>query len=117
MATTVSVIGVLPDVSKTATVTNGSTTTTDGIDLEGKTLCGVTLDSGFDGTTLGFTVATTLAGTYNTLMSSGSSYSETVAASRYVALDPSKFAGVRFIKPVVGSQTGSTTITFHTRIM
>ncbi len=117
MATQVSVIGYGVDVSSTATVTNGNTTTTDGIDLEGKTLCGVTLDSGFDGTTLGFTVAPTLSGTYVAHRYSGSDTSETVAASKYIALDPHKFAGVRFIKPVVSSQTGSTTITFHTRVM
>ncbi len=117
MATQVSVIGYGVTATTTATITNGNTTPTAGVDLEGKTLCGVTLDSGFDGTTLGFTVATTLDGTYNTMHNGTADYSKTVAASRYVALNPADFAGVRYIKPVTGSQTGHTHITFHTRVM
>lgn len=117
MATTVSVIGAAPTADITADIINAATTSAAGVDLQGKTLCGVTLDSGFDGTTLGFTVATTLAGTYNVLHTGTGDYSKTVAASRYVALTPADFSGVRYIKPVVGSQTGTTTITFHTRVM
>ena len=98
----------------TATVANGATDS-DATDLQGHTLCGVFLASTFDGTTLGFKVSDSLAGTYVVMHDGSSDVSKTVAASRYVALNPSDFAGVRFLKFVAGSQTGATVITLATR--
>lgn len=111
-------VSVLDSDVNTETVTiAGSATTSGELDLTSKTLCGVTLDSGFDGTSLGFTVATTSGGTFVTLHDGSADVSKTVAASRYIALDPSLFAGVRYMKFVAGSQTGATTITAHYRVM
>jgi len=93
----------------TATIASGGTTS-GAIDCEGATLCGVFLPSTFDGTTLGFTAATSAGGTYFTLHSDGAALSLTVAASTYVALDPSIFAGVRHVKFVAGTQSTTDTI-------
>jgi hypothetical protein len=98
-----------------ALVPDTLTTPAAGTDLGGRILVGVTIPAGLDGTTLGFTVAPTLGGTYNTLMSAGVAVSLTVAASRYVALDPTLFVGVRFVKPVLGAQTGDITLVLHSR--
>ena len=96
-----------------AVVPNAGTTPAAGTDLGGRLLVGVTIPAGLDGTSLGFAVAATLNGTYNTLMYGGAAVSITVAASRYVALDPGLFAGVRFVKPVLATQTGDITLKLH----
>ena len=98
----------------TVSVANGATTSAAGVDLNGEYLVGVEFDSGLDGTTLGFTVAPSLAGTYVALHTGAADYSKTVAASKRIFVDPTQFLGVRYIKPVVGSQTGATTITLYT---
>lgn len=103
----------IPPVLQDAVVANGGTTPTAGTDLGGRLLVGVTIPTGLDGTSLGFAVATELDGTYNTLMYGGAAVSLTVAASRYVALDPGLFAGVRFVKPVLAAQTGAITLKLH----
>lgn len=100
---------------QTTVVPDAGTTPVAGTDLGGRTLVGVTIPAGLEGTTLTFTVATALGGTYNTLQTAAGAYSITVAASRYVALDPNVFAGVRFVKPVLGAQTGAITLTLHSR--
>lgn len=103
-----------PAVDLTAVVPDTLTTPAAGVDLRGRVLVGVSIPTGLEGTTLGFAVAPTLAGTYLTMQTDAGAYSVTVAASRYVALDPNKFRGVRFVKPVVAAQTGAITLTLHT---
>jgi hypothetical protein len=98
----------------TCSVAGSGTTPSAGVDLNGEYLVGIEFDSGLDGTSLGFTVAPTLAGTYVALHTGAADYSKTVAASKRVILDPTQFLGVRYIKPVVASQTGATTITLYT---
>jgi hypothetical protein len=98
------------------TVTVADAATDSGaIDIADREVCGVTVPTGLEGTTLGFKVATALAGTYNPLMSAGAAVSLTIAASRYIALDPALFRGVRFLKLVLAAQTGPITLTLHTR--
>ena len=92
-----------------ATVATGQTTSSE-VDIADCLLLGVILPAEFDGTTLGFTVSTTTGGTFYTLRdgAGAAAVSYTVAASSYVALDPGLFAGVRYVKIVLGSQTGAT---------
>lgn len=45
--------------------------------------------------------------TYQAINTAGSAYSETVAASKMIYLDGSKFIGFRFIKLVSGSTEGA----------
>ena len=100
------------DFASTITITGGGAVSAAAVDLAGFTLVGLFTSSAFDGTTLTFTVSDALAGTYVTLQWDGSDYTVTTAASKYVALDPTKFAGVRYMKIVTGtSQTGDTVIT------
>lgn len=101
-------------VHKTVTIANAATDS-DAIDLQGLTLCGVHLPSGFDGTSLAFKTSTTLGGTYTTVADGAADIAKVVAASRYVALDPSVFAGIRFLKLVGGAQTGAVILTLALR--
>lgn len=104
-------------VHHSVTITDAENTTpTDGIDLYGYSLLGITFPSTFDGTTIGFTVASSLGGTYVQMLDkNGSAYSKTCAASKYLPLDPTDFAGIQFIKPVTGTNqdTSDTILTFH----
>jgi hypothetical protein len=104
-----------PDADFEVTVANLGTVS-NGVDLKGRQLCGVSIPTGLEGTTLGFQVAAdAVDGSYRTLMSGGVALSVTVAADRYVALDPNVFAGVRFVKLVVAAQTGAIVIELHTK--
>lgn len=97
-------------------VADGATTTA-ALDLGGRVLCGAFLPASFEGTTLQFTAAPTPAGTYVPVTNEdGTNYEVTIAASKYVMLDPRVLAGLRFVKPVVGTaQTGANTITLVAR--
>ena len=99
---------------KTIDVTIASGAATSGaVDLSDLALCGVILPATFDGTTLGFTVATTADGTYYTLRnaSTGTDVAFTATASKYMALDPALFAGVRYVKAVAsGNQSTTDTV-------
>lgn len=92
------------------TITDAENTTpTDGIDLIGMTLVGIICPSTFDGTTITFTACDTQGGTYLPVYDkSGNAYTVTTAASRYVILSPADFAGIRFIKPVTGTNQDTT---------
>jgi hypothetical protein len=98
----------------TASIADSGTTTSAGIDLGSKTLCGVHIPSGFDGSTLTFTASTTLDGTYLAVEYTPDG---TIGASKYIPIDPSKVAGIRYIKPVVGTQTGAIDLTLVARGM
>jgi hypothetical protein len=96
---------------KTAVVANGETVSA-AVNMEGYTPVGVILPTGMEGTSLGFTVSDSLAGTYVTMLDpDGAAVAYTVAAARYFPLDPGWFAGVQFLKMVVASQTGAATLT------
>jgi hypothetical protein len=82
-----------------------SGTTTPAIDLGGTSLVGIQLPAAFTGTSISFTVATTLSGTYQGVIDgSGTALSKTIAAGKYLMLDPSEFAGIQFLK-IVSSAT------------
>jgi hypothetical protein len=71
--------------------------------LDGFTLCGLYMPAAFTGTTLTFQ-AENGKGTFLTIADgAGSDVSKTVAASKYIKLDPSDFAGVNYLKIVSGS--------------
>lgn len=74
------------------------------IDLLSATLCGVRIPAAFTGTAITFESSKTATGTFDAVKDgAGNSISKTVAASQYIALDPSLFAGIRFLKIVSGS--------------
>ena len=90
----------------TATIANGATTS-GAIDLGGCTLAGIQLPAAFTGTSLKFQAATTLGGTYQTLIDGlGNDVSKTVAQGKFLRLSPGEFAGVQFLKIVSGSAEG-----------
>lgn len=102
--------------TKKAAVWDGAGTTSEAVNLENETLCGLHIPSTFNGTAITFTVAPTFGGTYRTMQVDGSDYSVTVAASKYVALDPANFAGVQFFKIVSGtSEADAESVSLATR--
>lgn len=85
-------------------------------DLNGTTLCGVFIPAGLDNTTLAFQACDTIDGTYLSVIDgAGSAISKTVAASRYLPLDPALFLGIRYLRLVTGAQTGAVTLTLATK--
>ena len=94
-------IRVVTDLTATIAI---STTTSAAIDLQGASLCGIYMPAAFTGTTLKFSVATTLTGTFVVMQDGfGNDITKTVAANKYIAVDPADFAGVRFLKIISGS--------------
>jgi hypothetical protein len=102
----------------TAVAPDGSGTTA-AVDLGNEVLCGITTPASLEGTSLTFLVAPTLAGTYVAMESQdGTAFTFTVESSKYYKLSPNDFAGVQFLKLVVGTnQTGAASLTLHTRVM
>lgn len=96
---------------------NTLTTPAAGVDLGGRVLCGAFVPASFEGTTLQFTAAPTLGGTYVPVTNEdGTEYEVTIAPSKFVMLDPRVTAGLRFVKPLIGTaQTGDNTITLVAR--
>lgn len=90
----------------TATILSGATDS-DVIDLAGRTLCGISMPAAFTGTALTFKIDN--GGSTYQLMAdgAGADVSKTVAASKYIKLNPSDFAGVDKLKLVSGSAEGA----------
>lgn len=80
-------------------------------------ICGLYTDANLTGTAVSFEVSYD-GTTYVVLKDgAGATYSKTVAPSNYIALDPSMFAGVRFIKVVSNASqlTNASTFRFAVR--
>jgi hypothetical protein len=84
-----------------------SGTTTGAISTSGASLVGCQMPATFTGATISFTVATTLAGTYQELDNSSGKVSYTVTQGKYIAINPVDFYGVQFFKIVSASTEGS----------
>lgn len=86
-----------------ATIANAGTTS-NAIDLGSATVVGMYIPSEFTGTAITFTACTTATGTFQPLKDgAGAAVSKTVAASDYIYLDPTIFAGIAFVKLVSDS--------------
>jgi len=95
-------------VSQSAVTIASGQTASGEADLGGATLVGVMLPGALTGTTVTFTAALTPGGTHNPVTgSNGSALSYTVAAGKYLAVDPALFHGVQFLKVVSGSAEGA----------
>lgn len=96
----------------TAVIANGTTTTPE-IDLGGTEIVGIQMPAAFTGTTVTFLAATATGGTYQAVTDgTGSNISKTVAASKYIAIDPTLFRGIRYVEIVSGaSEGGARTLT------
>jgi hypothetical protein len=85
-----------------ATIANGQTVSS-AVDLGGTTLCGLMMPAAFTGVALTFQGS--IDGTNFAIVkgSDGNDLSLTVAAARYVKLNPVDFYGLRHLKLVSGS--------------
>lgn len=95
-----------------------STTISSALDLGSTSLVGLRLPSNFIGTALTFTCSDTSGGTFDQLLKDdGTAYTVTCAASKYVAVDYTKFVGVNFLKLVASTvqTTDTKTITCYAR--
>lgn len=91
-----------------ATIVSGQTASGE-VDLQETTLMGLYLPATFTGTAISFTAAPTAGGTSIVVQDgAGATYSVTVAASKYVPVDYTKLAGLRFIKIVSNATEGGT---------
>lgn len=90
-----------------ATSIASSGTTTPAIATQGLSLVGIQLPATFTGTTITFQGSVD-GTTYQVIKSttSGTSLSYTVAQATYVAIDPTPFYGLKYIKLVSGSTEG-----------
>jgi len=70
------------------------------VDVAGTTLAGIYMPAAFTGTSLTFQASKTIDGTYQTIFRLGADFSVAVAPGKFVALNPSDFAGAQFIKIV-----------------
>lgn len=91
--------------SATAVIAS-SGTTSGAISSKGVSLVGCQMPAAFTGTAISFTVATTVGGTYQELDNSSGKISYTVAASKFIAINPVDFYGVQFFK-IVSNATES----------
>lgn len=95
------------DSSGSVTVLSGAQLS-DAFDCAGMSLIGLILPSALTSTALTIKASSTLGGTYNDVYnSSGSQFSVTVAASRFVSFSPSDFAALRYIKLNMGTAEGA----------
>lgn len=93
-------------VNPTVVIANGGTASAE-IDLQGTTLHGVYIPSSFTGTSITFTAAPSPGGTHAAVTDgNGNAITKTVAAGKFVPLNPADFAGVRWLKLASGSAEG-----------
>jgi hypothetical protein len=87
----------------TAAIASGGTASAE-VDLGGTEIVGLVMPSSFTGTAMTFQAATATGGTFqNVADGAGSDISKTVAQGKYIAIDPTLFRGIRFVKVVSGS--------------
>jgi hypothetical protein len=89
-----------------ASIASGQTTSA-AISLGGFSLVGILTPAALTGTAFTFTVSAD-GTTYVPLYNSAGAVSYTVAASRYIAINPVDFYGVKFLKIVSGSSEAAT---------
>jgi hypothetical protein len=73
------------------------------ITTHGLNLVGLQMPSSLTSTSITFAVSSTLNGTYVPLYNSSGQVSYTVAASRYISINPSDFNGVYYFEVIMGS--------------
>ena len=73
----------------------------------GMSLCGILTPAALTGTALTFEASDVAGGTYLPVYNSSGQVSYTVAANRYVAIDPKDFQGIQFLKIKSGSAEGA----------
>jgi hypothetical protein len=94
-------------VFKDVTIASGGTASTE-IDLTGGyTLVGAFIPSAVTGTALGVSVAKASGGTFVPIKDGASDLSLTMAASKFVYIDPKYTWGARYAKLVSGSAEGA----------
>lgn len=91
----------------TVTILSGATTSDEAAMPAGATLIAVGTPAALTSTALTFTAATVSGGTFKAVYDESTAYSLTVSTSRHVAVKPSVFAGVKFLKVVGGSSEGA----------
>lgn len=104
-----------PKISYNEDVSFTASTTSDVQDLSGCTLCGLYIPSGFSGASIKFESHSAATGTFSRVIGSdGAELNYTVAASKYLYVDPAIFAGIRFLK-LVSDATETANITLALR--
>lgn len=92
-------------ITTSASIANAATTSA-AIPLAGFSLVGIQFPTTFTGTTVTFTMASAIDGTYVPVYNASGAVSITIAQARYYAIDPANFQGIQFLKIVSGSSEG-----------
>lgn len=79
------------------------------VDLNGQILTAIVIPAATEGTSMTFQQSADGTNFYDVYKDDGTEYSITVAASRYIVVDQSKFAGVRWLKVRTGTSGSPTT--------
>ena len=96
--------------AQTSTAIVSGTTTSAEIDLGGTQIVGLQMPTSFTGTAMTFQASQPPIRrlSFQTLADgAGNDISKTVAASKYIAIDPTLFRGIRFVKLVSGTTEGA----------
>ena len=98
----------IPEVIQVTIAASG--TTSDAVNLSGLQVVAIDTPAALTGTALTFAASTSLGGTYDAVQEVGgaSAYSATMAASKWIPLNVSVFAGIPFLKIVSGSAEAAT---------
>jgi hypothetical protein len=90
--------------AQTTAVFASGTASSAEVDLGGTEIVGLQMPATFTGSAMTFQAATASGGTFQTVADgAGTDVSKTVAGGKYVAIDPTLFRGVRFVKLVSGA--------------
>lgn len=92
------------------TIPNGAATPAAGVDIQGGEVVAVRTPATLTSTKISFIAANALAGTYLPVYKEdGTLYEVTVVtnAARSTRVDPAVLRGLRFVKPVMGSNEGA----------
>lgn len=81
---------------ESATISSGQTTSA-AKQIFGTTLCGIIIPSSFTGTSLKFQASADGTNFFN-MYKDGADFSVSVAASKFIILQPADFAGVNYLK-------------------
>jgi hypothetical protein len=87
----------------TATIPSAGTTSPAMTVPPNSVLVGMQMPSAFTGSAITFEQSSDAGTTWQAVYNGGSSYSITIATSKYHALDPNVFAGIRLLRIVSGS--------------
>lgn len=103
--------------SNLSTIVADGDTVSSAVDLSGTTLAGILFPAEYDGASITLQASNSYSGSYvDVYDAAGTAFTITAGASRMVMIEPSKVAGIQYMKIETNiAQTGDTSFTLLTR--